>query len=87
VVETLSTRPQLQERLTEEIAQTLQTGLEPRGLLVVLDAVHACVATRGVRQAASSTVTMAARGTLVEPAARTEVIALIGARKRNDEAH
>jgi GTP cyclohydrolase I len=87
VVETLSTRLQLQERLTEEIAQTLQTGLEPRGLLVVLDAVHACVATRGVRQAASSTVTMAARGTLAEPAARTEVIALIGARKRNDEAH
>ena len=79
VVETIAARPQLQERLTEEIADALQQGLEPRGVLVVLDAVHGCVGTRGPRQSASSTVTMASRGTLTEPTARAEIIALIAA--------
>lgn len=79
VVETLAERPQLQERLTEEIADALQTGLDPLGVLVVLDAVHSCVTTRGVRQGKSSTVTMASRGSLTEPVARAEVMALIGA--------
>lgn len=78
VVETLAARPQMQERLTEEIAEALQTGLEPRGVLVVLDAVHGCVVARGSRQTNSSTVTMATRGELSEPAARAEIIALIG---------
>jgi GTP cyclohydrolase I len=79
VVDTLSSRPQLQERLTEEIADALQTGLAPRGVLVVLDAVHSCVSARGTRQTGSSTVTMASRGELREPAARAEIMALIGA--------
>jgi GTP cyclohydrolase I len=79
VVETLAARPQMQERLTEEIAEALQTGLEPRGILVVLDAVHGCVAARGPRQTTSSTVTMATRGDLADPVARAEIIALIGA--------
>jgi len=79
VVETLAARPQLQERLTEEIADCLNDGLEPFGVLVVLDAVHGCVGTRGPRQSASSTVTMASRGTLSEPSARAEIIALIAA--------
>ncbi|TFD23141.1 MULTISPECIES: GTP cyclohydrolase I FolE [Cryobacterium] len=79
VVETIAARPQLQERLTEEIADALQEGLDPVGVLVVLDAVHGCVGTRGSRQAASSTVTMASRGTLMEPTARAEIIALISA--------
>ena len=78
VVETLASRPQLQERLTEEIADTLQTGLEAEGVLVVLDAVHGCVSARGVRQAKSSTVTLASRGSLADPAARAGVMALIG---------
>jgi GTP cyclohydrolase I len=78
VVETLAARPQLQERLTEEIADALQAGLEPQGVLVVLDAVHGCVSARGVRQAKSSTVTMATRGTLSEPVARAGILALIG---------
>lgn len=78
VVETLAARPQLQERLTEEIVETLQTGLAPRGILVVLDATHGCVTTRGPRQTRSSTVTMASRGELATPAARSEIIALIG---------
>lgn len=79
VVETLAARPQLQERLTEEIADALQTGLDPRGVLVVLEATHGCVTTRGARQARSSTVTMASRGILAEPIARAEIMALIGA--------
>lgn len=79
VVETISARPQLQERLTEEIAEALQEGLDPLGVLVVLDAVHGCVGTRGPRQSSSSTVTMASRGALSDPAARAEIIALIAA--------
>lgn len=79
VVETLAARPQLQERLTEEIADTLQSGLDPRGVLVILDASHGCVTARGARQSRSSTVTMASRGILTEPVARSEIMALIGA--------
>ncbi len=79
VIDTLASRPQLQERLTEEIADAVETGLEPRGVLVVLDAVQQCVSARGVRQTRSSTVTMAARGILADPAGRTEVMAMIGA--------
>jgi GTP cyclohydrolase IA len=78
VVETLASRPQLQERLTEEIADALEQGLAPSGVLVVLDAVHGCVSARGARQARSSTVTMASRGTLADPVERAGVLALIG---------
>ncbi|MET4584029.1 GTP cyclohydrolase I [Conyzicola nivalis] len=78
VVDTLASRPQLQERLTEEIADALQQGLNPRGVLVVLDAAHQCVTTRGPRQSASSTVTLASRGTLSETSARAEIVSLIG---------
>ena len=78
VVETVAARPQLQERLTEEIADTLQQGLDPLGVLVVMDAVHQCVTTRGPRQTASSTITLASRGTLSETSARAEIVSLIG---------
>jgi GTP cyclohydrolase I len=78
VVETLASRPQLQERLTEEIADTLNSGLAPKGVLVVIDAVHGCVSARGARQAKSSTVTIASRGTLADPVGRAEIMALIG---------
>ena len=79
VVETLSSRPQLQERLTEQIAEALEQGLAPRGVLVVLDARHGCVVARGTRQLASTTVTVAGRGTFADSAAQTGVLALIGA--------
>lgn len=79
VIDTLAARPQLQERLAEEIADTLVAGLDPKGVLVVLDAQHRCVTTRGARQERSSTITIASRGSLAEPAARAEIIALIGA--------
>jgi GTP cyclohydrolase IA len=78
VVETLASRPQLQERLTEEIAETLNTGLEPRGVLVVLDSTHGCVTARGVRQSKSTTVTLATRGSLSDPVQLAGVLALLG---------
>lgn len=79
VVDAVASRPQLQERLGEEIAEAVQTGARPDGVLVVLDASHGCVTTRGPRQTASTTVTLASRGVLSEPSARAEAIALIGA--------
>ncbi|MGK9146064.1 GTP cyclohydrolase I FolE [Plantibacter flavus] len=79
VVETLAARPQVQERLTEQIADAIVTGLAPRGVLVVLDAAHGCVSMRGPRQLSSTTVTVASRGALEAPAARAELMALIGA--------
>jgi GTP cyclohydrolase I len=78
VLDTLASRPQLQERLTEEVADALETGLAPLGVLVVLDAVHSCVTTRGERQPHSSTVTLATRGSLSDPVERAGVLALLG---------
>lgn len=78
VVETLASRPQLQERLTEEIAEAIFVGLDAAGVLVVLDASHGCVSARGARQARSTTVTLATRGTLSDPVERSGVLALLG---------
>jgi GTP cyclohydrolase IA len=78
VIETLAARPQIQERLTEQIADVLEDGAHARGVLVVLDAAHQCVTTRGARQTDSTTVTVAARGAYADPASRAELIALIG---------
>jgi GTP cyclohydrolase IA len=78
VVEILAARPQLQERLGEQIADALHEGLAPRGVIVVLDAQHDCVAARDARQTRSTTVTVASRGALTEPAARAEAMTLIG---------
>ena len=79
VVESASSRLQLQERLTDDIADALERALDARGVLVVLDARHGCVTARGPRQTGSTTVTLSARGGLAEPSARAEVTALLGA--------
>ena len=79
VVDILASRPQVQERLGEQIADTIAEALDTRGVLVVLHATHECVTMRGGRQPDASTVTIAARGELSEPAARAELIALLGA--------
>lgn len=84
VVDALAARPQLQERLTEEIADTIATGLAARGVVVVLDAQHRCVSTRSQRQARSSTVTLASRGTLREQAVRQEALQLVFAEANPD---
>ncbi|MGM1017126.1 MAG: GTP cyclohydrolase I [Actinomycetota bacterium] len=78
VVEILAARPQVQERLGEQIADTIDAHLDTRGVLVVLDATHGCVTMRGGRQPEASTLTIAARGEYSEPIARTELITLIG---------
>lgn len=77
VVKVLAERPQVQERLGEQIAQTLEEGLAPKGVLVVLEARHGCVSDRGVREEDAVTVTIASRGELSDPAARAEIIALL----------
>lgn len=86
VVDILAARPQVQERLGEQIADTIQTALDARGVLVVLDAAHQCVTARGGRQPIASTITIAARGELAEPAARSEIVALIASGAATDRS-
>lgn len=87
VVETLAARPQVQERLGEQIADTIAEHLDTRGVLVVLDASHGCVTMRGGRQPEASTLTIAARGEYVDPIARAELIALIGSSAGSGATH
>ena len=82
VVETLAARPQLQERLGEQIADAVVEGIDPEGVLVVLEASHGCVADRGVKQVEATAVTIASRGSLSQPLLRAEVLALIGSSER-----
>ncbi|QPZ37625.1 GTP cyclohydrolase I FolE [Paramicrobacterium chengjingii] len=77
VVEVLAARPQVQERLGEQIVEAISTGLQAAGVLVIMDAAHTCVSARGTQQARSTTVTLASRGTLADPVERAEVVALI----------
>lgn len=77
LVATVSARPQLQENLTAQIADALEKGLGTKGVVVVVEARHHCVISRGARQPEANTVTMAVRGCYSEPAARAEVMALI----------
>lgn len=85
VVEVLAARPQLQERLGEQIAQTIEDALAPRGVLVVLEAQHGCVSDRGVRQVNSTTVTVASRGVFASAVERADVMALIAAGSRTED--
>ena len=77
LVEIIAARPQLQENLTAQIADALEKGLDTKGAVVVIEARHHCVVSRGARQPEANTVTLAARGCYAEPAARAEVMALI----------
>ena len=87
VLDAVASRPQLQERLGEQVAATIAEGLGAEGVLVVLDAQHQCVTTRGERQTGSTTVTVAATGSLADAAGRAEAIALIGAGRGTDAGH
>lgn len=62
VVDLYAKRPQVQERLTAQVADALVRALEPRGAIVVIDAEHLCMAMRGVRKAGATTTTSAVRG-------------------------
>ena len=75
VVDLLSKRPQVQERLTTQIADSLERVLEPRGVFVLIEAEHLCMTMRGVRKPGAQTVTSAVRG-LFRSDARTRAEAL-----------
>jgi GTP cyclohydrolase IA len=79
VAEHFSRRPQVQERLTKQVADWLYTQLRPRGVGVVIEAEHTCMTLRGVQAAGSRTVTSTMLGTLREdPRSRQEFFALAG---------
>lgn len=77
LVEIYARRPQVQERLTAQIADALVEHLEPQGAIVVIEAEHLCMTMRGVRKPGASTITSAVRGQLRESASRAEAMSLI----------
>ncbi|PRO66804.1 GTP cyclohydrolase I FolE [Alkalicoccus urumqiensis] len=77
-VEAVTKRPQLQERITSTIADSMVETLDPRGVMVIVEAEHMCMTMRGVKKPGSSTVTSAVRGAFrTDEAARAEVLSLI----------
>lgn len=77
LVDVFARRPQVQERLTTQIAESLMSILEPMGAIVVIEAQHLCMSVRGVRQPGAKTVTSAVRGVLSSAASRAEAMSLI----------
>ncbi|MPW25083.1 GTP cyclohydrolase I FolE [Alkalibaculum sp. M08DMB] len=78
VVETISKRPQLQERLTASVADIIMRKLSPYGVIVVIEAEHMCMTMRGVKKPGSKTITSAVRGTFATDAkARAEAMSFI----------
>lgn len=83
VVEGFARRPQLQERLTSEIADAIMDKLTPLGVLVVIEAEHMCMTMRGVKKAGSQTLTSAVRGIFkTNPITRSEAFSLIQGHRR-----
>ncbi|MHB6908833.1 GTP cyclohydrolase I FolE [Streptomyces sp. CB02959] len=80
LVDVFARRPQVQERLTTQIADSLMKILEPRGVIVVIECEHMCMTMRGVRKPGAKTTTSAVRGQLRDPATRAEAMSLILAR-------
>jgi GTP cyclohydrolase IA len=77
LVDVFSRRPQVQERLTTQVADSLVELLEPRGTIVVLECEHLCMTMRGVRKPGAKTVTSAVRGMMHKQATRSEAMSLI----------
>jgi GTP cyclohydrolase I len=77
LVDVYAKRPQVQERLTTQVADAMVRALQPRGVIVVIECEHLCMSMRGVRKPGARTVTSAVRGGLREPATRAEVMSLI----------
>jgi GTP cyclohydrolase I len=77
LVDVYAKRPQVQERLTTQIADAMMRILEPRGVIVVVQCEHLCMSMRGVRKPGSRTVTSAVRGAFREPATRSEAMSLM----------
>ena len=77
LVDLYARRPQVQERLTSQIADALVEILQPGGVIVIIDCEHLCMSMRGVRKSQARTTTSAVRGQLMNPATRAEAISLI----------
>ncbi|GAA2987815.1 GTP cyclohydrolase I [Actinokineospora diospyrosa] len=83
LVDLYAKRPQVQERLTSQVADALVRKLQPRGVIVVIEAEHLCMAMRGIRKPGARTTTSALRGLLkTSPSTRAEAIQLINGRSR-----
>ncbi|MFC8173144.1 GTP cyclohydrolase I FolE [Streptomyces sp. NPDC057242] len=80
LVDVYARRPQVQERLTTQVADSLMEILEPRGVIVVFECEHMCMSMRGIRKPGAKTITSAVRGQLRDPATRAEAMSLIMAR-------
>ncbi len=82
IVDEVSRKPQVQERMTETLANLLDTELEPKGVIVVLEAEHSCMSIRGIRKPGSVTITSAVRGLFRKnESSRAEAMALINNKK------
>ena len=81
LVDMYARRPQVQERLTTQIADAIVEALEPGGVIVIIDCEHLCMSMRGVRKSQARTVTSAVRGQLRNSATRAEAMALITSHK------
>ena len=77
LVDVFARRPQVQERMTAQIADALDELLEPRGVIVVIECEHLCMSMRGVRKPGSRTVTSAVRGQMRDAATRAEAMSLV----------
>ena len=77
LVDVYGRRPQVQERMTTQIAEALMEILEPRGVIVVIEAEHLCMTLRGVRKPGARTLTSAVRGTFLDNVTRAEAMSLI----------
>jgi GTP cyclohydrolase IA len=81
VADVFAHRPQVQERLTSQIADSIMRILDPRGAIVIIEAEHMCMSVRGVRKPGAVTTTSVVRGSLRDPATRAEAMALISQRR------
>ncbi len=77
LVEVYARRPQVQERMTSQIADALMRILQPRGVIVVVECEHLCMSMRGIRKPGSKTITSAVRGQLRDSTTRAEAMSLI----------
>jgi GTP cyclohydrolase I len=78
VVDVYARRPQVQERMTTQIADALEAALDPRGVIVVIECEHLCMSYRGVRKPGSKTITSTVRGSFRDnPSTRAEAMSLI----------
>lgn len=77
LVDVFAKRPQVQERLTSQVADALMRILQPKGAIVVVSCEHLCMSMRGVRKPGARTMTSAVRGALTDPATRAEAMSLL----------